>query len=51
MAPALPQIAVDRLRSTVYFFKLFSCGGLDMAPALPQVRFSAFYAFGEFRLV
>jgi hypothetical protein len=46
MAPALPQAADNRLllralhspglRTTVYFFKLFSCGGPDMAPALPQ---------------
>jgi hypothetical protein len=31
MAPALPQ-----RRTTVYFLKLFSCGGPEMAPALPQ---------------
>ena len=24
-----------RPRATVYFFKLFSCGGPEMAPALP----------------
>ena len=31
MAPALPQPQTTR-----HFFKLFSCGGPDMAPALPQ---------------
>ncbi len=31
MAPALPQ-----RQTTVSFLKLFSCGGPEMAPALPQ---------------
>ena len=35
MAPALPQ-----RRTTVHFFRAFSCGGPEMAPALPQRRAS-----------
>jgi len=30
------------LRATAYCFKVFSCGGLDMAPALSRPRATVF---------
>src|SRR6185295_13030549 len=40
--PHSPGRGRSFLRATVYCFKLFSCGGLDMAPALPRPRATVF---------